>query len=186
MPLFGPSPTATVDAQNRFTLTGLFGPLLLRADLPPRTWALQAIMLGATDITDTPVEFRKEHSGHLQIVLTTRAATIEGNGDRRRRGAGRSDRRILVFPEDKASWRFGSPRLRNGMSMKEGKFSVTGLVAGRYFAIAMAPRDMMMTPDMYTGVFRRARQGRDPRRGGGGRAAGRRSARLQAAPVAFA
>ena len=152
MQMFGPPPTATVDAQNRFTLTGLFGPQLIRVLVTSRTWALQAIMLGATDITETPVEFRKEHSGHLQIVLTTRTATIEGTvtGDD---GVPIDQIAILVFPEDKASWRFGSPRVRTGMSLKEGRFSVTGLVAGRYFAIAMPPRDMMMTPDMSPEYF---------------------------------
>ena len=152
MPMFGPMPSATVGADLTFTLTDLHGPLFLRPLIPSRTWALQAIMLGATDITDTPVEFRKEHSGHLQIVVSTRAAAIEGvvTGDD---GAPAEQMMVLVFPEDKASWRGASPRMRSGLSAKEGKFTITGLAAGRYYTVAMPARNFGMSPETSSEFF---------------------------------
>ena len=146
MLMVGPLPSATPGADNRFTLSDLFGPQLVRVSLTRRDWALKAITLGATDITDLPVEFKKEHSGHLRIEVTTRAAMIEGvvTGDD---GAPVEQAMILIFPEDSQSWRFGSPRVRMVTSMKDGRYTAGGLVAGRYFALAAPFRSMAMTPD---------------------------------------
>jgi hypothetical protein len=152
LPMFGPMPSATVGADGKFTLADLHGSLYVRLMVPRREWALQSVMLGATDITDTPVEFRKEHSGHLQIVISTRAAAIEGvvTGED---GTPAEQMTVLVFPEDKTSWRFGSPRIRTAVSAKEGRFVITGLVAGRYHAVAVPARSFTMSPDVSPEFF---------------------------------
>jgi hypothetical protein len=154
LPMFGPPPSGPVGADHRFTLTNLFGAQLIRLVPLRREWALKAIMLGATDITDTPVEFTKEHSGHLQIVVSTRPALIEGTvtGDD---GAPVEQAMVLIFPEDKDSWKVGSPRVRTAMSMNGGKYSSTGLIGGRYFAVALPFRSVMMTPDTPPDFFER-------------------------------
>lgn len=158
MPLFGPPANATVGADRRFTLPNLTGPVLIRAAMRPE-WAIKAIMLGSTDITDTPVEFKKEHNGQLQIVVTTRTSAIEGTvtGDG---GVPVEQAMVLVFPDEKASWRVGSPHMRTGMSQKGGKYTVTGLVGGRYHAIAFPYRSVALSPDLPPEFFERlARDG---------------------------
>jgi hypothetical protein len=97
-------------------------------------------MLGATDITETPIEFKREHSGHLRVVLTTRAATLEGTvADDR--GEPASGVMIIALPEDKAAWRAGSSRMRmSGAS--DGRFSISDILAGRYYVVAV-PRDKL-------------------------------------------
>ena len=151
LPMFGPSPSATVGKDLKFTLSNLFGPVLIRAGLR-REWALKAVMLGSTDITDTPVEFKKEHSGHLQIVVSTRPAFVEGTvtGDD---GAPVEQAMVVIFPEDKDGWRAGSPRMRITGSMKDGKYTTTGLIGGRYYAVAVPFRTLALTPDTPPEIF---------------------------------
>lgn len=151
MPMFGPPSSAVTGADGQFTLSDMFGPLRLNVSLR-REWAIKAIMLGATDVTDTAVEFKPEHSGHLEIVVATRTAVIEGtvtSDD----GAPAEQAMIMVMPEDKESWRAGSPRIRTTISGKDGKFATGGLVAGRYLAVALPSRSVVMMPDTRVEFF---------------------------------
>ena len=134
----GPSPSATAGDDLQFTLKDLFGPLLIRA-WGPSQYALKAVMLGATDITDTAVEFKREHSGHLRIVMTSRVSTLEGTVTDER-GEPASAVMILALPEDKSSWKMGSARLRMIGNVNEGRFTIANMLAGRYF-VAAVPRD---------------------------------------------
>jgi hypothetical protein len=151
MPMFGPSPSATAGKDLKFTLSNLFGPVLIRAGVN-REWALKAVMLGSTDITDTPVEFKKEHSGHLQIVVSTRPAFVEGTvtGDD---GAPVEQAMVVIFPEDKDGWKAGSPRMRTAVSTKGGKYITTGLIGGRYYALAVPFRSLALMPDTPPEIF---------------------------------
>lgn len=146
MMMMGPPPNTSVGADYQFTLSNLFGPSFIRLVGLRREWALRAVMLGTTDITDTPVEFKKEHSGQLQILVSTRAAAIEGvvTGDD---GNPVDQAMVLILPEDKNSWRMGSPRMRTAISSKDGKFTAGGLIGGRYHAIAL-PYRTMLQPDI--------------------------------------
>jgi protocatechuate 3,4-dioxygenase beta subunit len=157
-PVMGPSPNATSGADGQFTLNDLYGPLLLRGfpqggaagTMPGYT--LKAVMLGGTDITDTPVEFKAEHSRHLEIVLTSRASTLEGTVTEES-GAPAEDVMVLLIPEDKAAWRAGSPRLRMVPLQKEGRFSATRVLAGRYHAIAIPREGFSLSPDSSPEIF---------------------------------
>ena len=158
MPMMGPSPSATTGPDGQFTLSDLFGPLLLRgflaggpsATMP--TYTLKAVMLGGTDITDTPVEFKPEHSRHVEIVLTSRASTLEGTVTDDN-GAPADDVMVVLIPEDKTSWRVGSPRLRIATLQKEGRFSAQRVLAGRYHVIAVPREGFYLSPDTDPAVF---------------------------------
>ena len=57
------------------------------------------------------------------------------------RGEGTSppgDATVYVFGEDRGAWRMSSPRTHKSDAGEDGKFSVGGLAAGRYYAIAVA------------------------------------------------
>jgi hypothetical protein len=156
--MLGSPPSATSTADGQFTLNDLFGPLLLRGfpqgGSPGNTpgYTLKAVMLGGTDITDTAVEFKSEHSRHLEIVLTTRASTLEGavTDDN---GAPADDVMVVIIPEDKNSWRVGSPRLRMAALQKEGRFSAPRVLAGRYHVIAVPREGFFLSPETSPEVF---------------------------------
>ena len=133
-------PSAPVGPDLRFTLTELFGPFHIRMSGLPPGFVLKAVMLGGTDITDTLIEFRPEHSDRLQLVLTGRTAILEGTVTDER-GEPASEVSVLILPEDKSSWRFGSFRMRI-TTASDGKFRLTGVLAGRYQVLAI-PRDRL-------------------------------------------
>jgi protocatechuate 3,4-dioxygenase beta subunit len=122
-----------------FKLDDLFDKLLIRLNGLPPAYAVQAVMLGQTDITDTAVEFKPEHSKHLEIVVTSRASTLEGTVTDEK-GAPAESALIVMIPEDKASWNRGSPRVRLGGVRKAGQFSIASVLPGRYHVVAL-PND---------------------------------------------
>jgi hypothetical protein len=156
--MMGPSPNTTSGADGQFTLNDLHGPLLLRgfpqggAPTTMPGYTMKAVMLGGTDITDIPIEFKPEHSRHVEIVLTSRASTLEGTVTDDN-GAPATDVMVVLIPEDKASWRVGSPRLRMTGIEKEGRFRATRLLAGRYHAVAVPREGFMLSPDTSPELF---------------------------------
>jgi hypothetical protein len=158
LPMMGPSPSTSSGVDGQFTLNDLFGPLFLRGFVAggssgtAPTYTMKAVMLGGTDITDTPIEFKAEHSRHLEIVLTSRASTLEGTVTDDA-GAPATDVMVVAIPEDKASWRVSSPRMRVGGLQKEGHFSIPRVLAGRYYVIAIPREGFYLTPDTDPEVF---------------------------------
>jgi len=73
--------------------------------------------------------------------MTSRVSTLEGTVTDSK-GAPSTDAGIIVFPEDKSSWRFNSSRIKRSSVDQTGHFRLTGVLPGRYFAIAL-PRDRM-------------------------------------------
>jgi hypothetical protein len=157
-PMYGPLPSATSGQDGTFTLSDLFGPVLVRGGVMggspgnPPAYTLKAVMLGGTDITDMPVEFKTEHSRHLEVVFTSRASTVEGavTDDN---GAPASDVMVVMIPEDKAGWRVTSPRMRMAPPLKEGRFSLPRVLAGRYHIVAVPREAVYLSPDTGAEVF---------------------------------
>src|SRR4029450_3120387 len=128
---------ATMDDEFRFYGSDVFGALLVRVTELPAGWAVKAITLAGTDITDVPTVFKTEHDGQVHIVLTSKPSTLEGTV----RGEGTSppgEATVYVFGEDRDGWRMASPRTHKSDADANGKFSVGGLAAGRYYAVAVA------------------------------------------------
>jgi hypothetical protein len=127
---------ATIDDDRRFRAQDVFGPHLVRVGLPSG-WTVRAVLLRGQDITDVPTAFRAEESDQLQIVISSRVSTLEGAV----RAEGTSppgEATVYVFGEDRGAWRMSSPRTHKSDAGDDGKFSVSGLAAGRYYAIAVA------------------------------------------------
>ena len=136
---FGPPAMAPVDDSLQFTLADVFGAQLIRTTGLMLPYTVKAVMLGATDITDVPTEFRPEH--RVEIVVTARSSSLEGTVTDDA-GAPVGSARVLVLPEDKASWNAASPRFRTAGTSPDGKFAARGLLAGRYLVVAV-PRDRL-------------------------------------------
>ena len=128
---------ATMDDELRFYGSDVFGPQLVRVTELPAGWTVKAVTLAGTDITDVPTVFKHEHDGQLHVVLSSKASTLDGVV----RAEGTSppgEATVYVFGEDRGAWRMSSPRTHKSDAGDDGKFSVGGLAAGRYYAIAVA------------------------------------------------
>jgi hypothetical protein len=129
--------SAVVSSDLTFTLKGLAGEFVLRTG--GTNQYLKAVMLGGEEITDTPHEFKQGE--RVTLVVTTRASTLEGavTDDK---GQPVNDATVMLFGEDKSSWRNSSIRTRRMSPDITGHYLITGLLPGRYFAIAV-PRDRL-------------------------------------------
>ena len=128
---------AVVTPELTFTMKNVFAEVLLRSNAPGQY--LKAVTLNGDDITDTPHEFKT--GDRVTLVMTSRASTIEGTVTDSK-GAPVPDAGIMVFAEEKESWRFFSTRVKRSATDQAGHFRLTGVLPGRYFAIAL-PRERM-------------------------------------------
>ena len=119
-----------------FTLKNVFTPIFLRGSMGGPGWGLKAVMLRGRDITDVPTTFTDQDSGHLQVIFTSAAPSIEG-AVTDHLGQPVTEATILLFGEDEATWGPFSSYLRRGGLAKDGKYKFAGLREGRYFAVAV-------------------------------------------------
>lgn len=135
-------PPAVVTPDLTFTLKGMVGSLLLRAGA--QNQFVKAVMLGGQDITDTPREFKAGE--RVTVILTSRASTLEGNVTDAK-GQPTTEAGLILFSEDRGSWRSNSVKTRRSGTDQAGHYRLTGLMPGRYF-IAAVPRERMNVPAM--------------------------------------
>ncbi len=130
-----------------FTMKGMLGEFVLRAGAPNQY--LKAITFGGEDITDTPREFK--NGDRVTVILTSRASTLEGNVTDAQ-GQPVPDMGLIVFSEDRASWRSNSFRTRRSGTDQAGHYKMGGLMPGRYF-VAAVPRERMNVPSLGAEFF---------------------------------
>jgi len=135
-----PPPAVTAAPDLTFTMKGMMGEYLLRTGVQGQF--LKAVMLGSEDITDTPREFKS--GDRVTMILTSRASTVEGNVTDDK-GELVTDAGLVLFSEDKASWRSNSMRTRRGGTQQNGHYRLQGLMPGRYFIVAV-PRERLNGP----------------------------------------
>lgn len=144
MPM-GPPATALVDAEGRFTLDEVVGLVRIRAQQVPQRYALESVRVGGKDITDEPFEFRSSHSGQVEVVLTGRVGRLEGQVTGND-GAPAVSVVVVLLPDDKALWTSGSSRMRT-IVPRDGRFTLNGILPGRYLVVAVAQEDFAAGPD---------------------------------------
>jgi hypothetical protein len=132
------SPVARVDGTT-FTIRDLFGKVLIRGNASggPASWGLKAVLLRGRDITDEPTEMSAADSGHLEVVFTAKAPSIEGVVTDEA-GAAAADAIVILFGYDPETWQPRSSFTRTVRTGKDGTFTLRGLREGRYHAVAMA------------------------------------------------
>jgi hypothetical protein len=139
-PLGNVLPTVRVPAVDNdwtFRLANLGGPFLFRVQGLPEAWMLDAVRLGEIDITDVPYDVPTggREITDLQIVITKKVGNLSGSvaaAD----GSPAPDATVVVFSEDPALWIGGSRFVKSARLTAEGTFTITGLPAGTYLAVA--------------------------------------------------
>jgi hypothetical protein len=135
-----PPQPAVVQPDSTFTMKSLMGELMLRVSGPNQY--LKSVTVGGEDITDSAREFKA--SDRVTITVTSRASTLEGNV-LDAAGAVSTDAGIILFSDDKASWRFNSSRTKRSFVDPYGHYRIPGLMPGRYL-VAAIPRDRLSGP----------------------------------------
>jgi hypothetical protein len=124
-----------VGADGSFQFSSMFGNRLFRVDKLPPGWALKSVFLDAADVTDTPVDPAAAPQRALRIVLTNRTATISGSLEGSQGGP--TAGRVVVFSQDTRRWGLRSRLIQTAEVLPDGRYSIGGLLAGRYFLIGV-------------------------------------------------
>jgi hypothetical protein len=158
----GETSLARVAPDGSFTLSNLIGAVLIRPT-GASGFSLKAVMLGGTDITDTPTELKASDSGRLQIVLTQRSSELAGrvtddSHAPARRGV------VILLSEDRERWNVRAVTTKLVPVRPDGTFRVQGLIAGRYLAVAIdaplfaIPSNAQVDPQVVASFARLATQ----------------------------
>jgi hypothetical protein len=131
--------SAAIHDDWSFEVHGINGPRRLQLLRAPAEWALKEIRLRGRDVTDRPIVFGRPDQSltDVEVVLTDRITGLEGTVvDEGRHAVARAQ--ILVMATDRAQWYAASRFMRRTIADAEGKFSLSGLPFGSYYAVALA------------------------------------------------
>src|SRR5207249_720314 len=136
--MFGPGAGGKINDDLTFELEVPPGRTLVR--LLGRTagdWVTKSQRLNGVDVIDTGIEVRAgEDIAGLEIELTNQQSQITGSVTNSR-GQPVKDYSVVVFARDREKWTLPQTRyIRAGQPDQDGRFKVTGLPAGEYYAIA--------------------------------------------------
>ena len=104
----------------------------------PPDWTLKAVRLHGVDVTDAGFEARgNEDISGLEVELTNRLTSVSGLVTNVR-GESVTEYFAIVFSQQREKWGGVAGRyLRTGRPDRDGRYTVSGLPAGDYFAIAV-------------------------------------------------
>ena len=124
--------------------------VLVRANATTGGWTMKAVRLNGQDVTDTGIEIRSnEDLSGLEVEMTNKLTELSGLVTNAR-GEGVKDYSLIIFARDRERWVPNSRFIRTGRPDQDGRFKVTGLPAGAYYAIALEyidPADDTSDPD---------------------------------------
>jgi protocatechuate 3,4-dioxygenase beta subunit len=133
-----------------FEISALFGPVVFRINPAPAAalvsgpaaagvsgWYVRAVMLEGKDITDAPVDFSGGRTVEgLGVILTRARTTLTGTAVDST-GNVVSDFAAVLFPQNREEWTPQSSRIAASRPDQQGRFTIVGLPAGNYFAVAV-------------------------------------------------
>ena len=127
----------TVTADYKFTLKGLMGEYVLRTGI--QNQYMKSVTVNGEDVTDVAHEYKA--SDRVTITMTSTVGTIEGNVTETR-DVQLAEAGVILFSEDKSSWRINSIWTKRTGFDPKGHFRITGLMPGRYY-VAAVPRQRL-------------------------------------------
>jgi hypothetical protein len=103
----------------------------------PGGWTIHALRYRGSDVIDSGIEFKPgEDVAEIEIELTNQITEVSGLVTNSR-GDTVKDYSVVVFARDRERLGPGSRYLRSGRPDQDGRFKVTALPAGSYYAIAL-------------------------------------------------
>ncbi len=128
--------SARVLADWTFTMTGVLGKVLIRGRTPPG-WHFKSITVNGTDVIDTPLELKPgEEIGDVEVILTRQMASLAGRVTNAK-GQPTTDYVVALFASDASKWGLMSRYVYAVRPDQSGAFTVKGLPAGDYLAVAL-------------------------------------------------
>jgi hypothetical protein len=129
---------ATIHPDWDFEMVGINGPRHLEMIRVPAGWALKAIRLRGSDITDRVLPFGRANQSlsDVEVVVTDRVSEVAGvvKGDRDEPAA---DAAVVAFAIDREHWYPASRFMRKAVADANGVFSIKGLPSGGYYVAAV-------------------------------------------------
>ncbi|HEX5108634.1 MAG TPA: carboxypeptidase-like regulatory domain-containing protein [Vicinamibacterales bacterium] len=125
----------TVRDDWTFEIPALVGRRRLRVTVP-QGWAVRSIRRGGADVTDSTLDFAGKDIDGIVVQLTKQLTTVAGQVTDAR-GQKVTDATVVVFAEDRDRWGPNSRFVRAARPDQDGRFSIQGLPAARYLAVAL-------------------------------------------------
>jgi 5-hydroxyisourate hydrolase-like protein (transthyretin family) len=133
-PIGGGPPPSTMNDDMTFEVRRLYGTGRVVVDTRAPTLALKKIVLNDKDITDTPIDFSKDVEG-VEVVLTSKVSRVTGSVSDDKGPV--TDFAVLVFASDPTKWIDRSRFVAVARPTQEGRFTLAGLPAEDYLAVAL-------------------------------------------------
>jgi hypothetical protein len=139
-----------------FELKTTPGQMAIRAVVPG--WQIKAVRVNGTDATDSGLDVGAQGLGGVEIEMTNRLQEISGavtDAD----GKTVDSYAVVIFARDRARWAAAMNRYAaTGRPGSDGRFKVTTLPAGDYYAIALDRSDAVegQDPELLEGLTRLA------------------------------
>lgn len=134
---FGDSLTGTVQPDGTFALRGMMkgAHQLVIEGLPP-PWVMESVYFHGTDITDLQFDvIEREQFRDVRVTITDAGREVTGVVQNARH-LPVANTGVLVFPRVPLFWVRTNRRMRIAYTDRAGKFTIHGLPAGDYYAVA--------------------------------------------------
>jgi hypothetical protein len=134
---FGDALTGTIQLDGSFALRGLMkGAHQLVLDGLPPPWVVKSVLYHGADITDQAFDVtEREQFRDVRVTITDAGSELTGVVQNAR-DLPAANTGVLVFPRVALFWLRTNRRMRIAYTDREGKFTVAGLPAGEYLAVA--------------------------------------------------
>ncbi|HYM26418.1 MAG TPA: carboxypeptidase regulatory-like domain-containing protein [Vicinamibacterales bacterium] len=141
----GPQQNATAKDDLTFELKAPPGIYRLQAQtMPP--WNVRAVRIGGVDVMDDGIEVKpgRDVTG-VEVDVTSRTQTITGTVS----GSAEQvkDSGVIVFPADAKRSKNPQRYVRQARPGPDGKFTITGLPPGEYYAVGLEHYSLGPLPD---------------------------------------
>jgi hypothetical protein len=133
----GGSGPGKVASDNTFVLKSGSGQVRLSVLGLPKGWDVRAVRLRGVDVTDSGIDIKhNEDVDGIDVELTNRLTSVIGlvTGAR---GEATKDYTTLIFPQDQNLWTNALRYIKIGRPDQDGRFTVSGLPPGDYYAVAL-------------------------------------------------
>lgn len=136
-PVGGGPPPFLMNDDWTFEVSNLSGQRIVRVNVRSPQWMLKRITRDGIDITDAPVDLRKDDVGDVEVVLTSKVTAVSGSVTDAR-GQPTADYSVVIFAADADKWTDPSRFIALARPNQDGSFIARALPPENYLAIALA------------------------------------------------